>query len=256
MRTFWALLVSVALHLLVIALLFLHASTKTVPLEVSSVPVEILSELPSRSMAEAPVDELAVKTPAPEPAPIEEPKPAPPTPAPPKPVPEPQKPKAKPVPEKTAKPATKEGLKKPAPKEAEFDPTKYAADSAPSRAQSTKKTSPSQQRTTGASNVGNAPQDSGAALNALTRRLQKLWSPNCDVPGGDLVSPKIQFAISPSGRVIRGPTWVNRRNDPVWEAGAARAIQAVNKGQPYDDLPETLYNIDLHITFDGRKACQ
>lgn len=99
-------------------------------------------------------------------------------------------------------------------------------------------------------------QNVGKALNTLTKRLQGLWSPDCDKPESQMVTPKIQFAVSASGQIIRGPTWVNRQDDLNWRVASDRAIQAVIKGQPYDDLPEALYNRDIAITFDERRACK
>jgi hypothetical protein len=267
-------IVSLLLHVGLILLAFISLKLTPPPLKVASVPVTIISDIPSRQMAEAPVDELAVKTP--EPIPQPEPVPPQPTPAPPQPVPTPIKPAAKPLPTPptpTPVPPDKNGLKKPeptpakkpvpakpAPKAKPQDDLLSRLAATPSQAPTRRAPSASTQKTTGASAFGSGPADAGlkTEMNALTQRLNKLWLINCDVPGSQDVKPEIRFTISPSGRVTDGPTWLNKRSDPVWQAGANLALAAVNKGQPlaYTDLPEGLYNRPLRITFDASKACQ
>lgn len=279
-------LLSILLHVGLVLLVFVGWISTPKPLKVSSVPVTVISDMPSRQMAEAPVDELAVKTPEPipqpepvppQPSPAPQPVPTPvqpkPVPAPPKPVPAPPKPVAKPTPA----PPDKNGLKKvdptpvkkPAPTQA-AKPTPAKAKpqddflsrlaATPSQAPTKRQASASTQKTTGQSAVGSGPADAGlkTEMNALTQRLNKLWLLNCDVPGSQDVAPEIRFTLSPNGRVIDGPIWVNKRGDPIWQAGANLALAAVNKGQPnaYLDLPPGLYNRPLKIIFDAQKACQ
>ncbi len=266
-----AFVISVLLHVGLFLLIVFSWTSAPKPLPVASVPVELVSNVPTREQAEAPVDKLAVKTPEPEPAPEEpvkvEPKPEP---APKLPVPVPQKaivkpePKAdkKPDPKLAAKaPPDKDGAKKPAPPK----DTKPALDlnalsqlgATPSKSKTRNPAQANTRKTDGMSNRGTSPADSGlqSELTALTKRLQPLWNPNCDVPGANLVKPRIGFTISPNGRVIKGPEWVNRRNDAVWEAAASRAMSAVKRGELYDDLPKDLYNRPLEIDFDGASAC-
>lgn len=283
-----ALVLSVLLHAGVFGLAYVSWKTAPKPLVVASVPIELVSDVPMREQAEAPVDEQAVKTPEPEPAPPEpvvEPKPEPapklPVPAPqkpatPKPEPKPEKkPEPKPEPKPAKKPEPKsqakappdpKGTKKPEPPK-QAKPSKPAASKAddllsrlaatPSQSSSKKPAQANTRRTDGRSNQGTAPADAGTqtALTALTNRLRELWNPNCDVPGARLVSPEIGFTISANGRVVRGPEWLNRRNDAVWQAAASRAMSAVKQGELYDDLPKELYNRPLEIVFDGKSAC-
>ncbi len=267
-------LLSILLHVGLVLLAFITWQLTPAPLKVSSVPVTVISDMPSRQMAEAPVDELAVKTP--EPIPQPDPVPPQPTPAPPQPVPTPIKPAAKPTPtppKPTPVPPDKNGLKKadptpvkkpvpvkPAPKAKPQDDFLSRLAVTPSQAPTRRAPSASTQKTTGQSAVGSGPADAGlkTEMNALTQRLNKLWLLNCDVPGSRDVAPEIRFTLSPNGRVIDGPTWVNKRGDPIWQAGANLALAAVNKGQPnaYLDLPAGLYNRPLKIIFDAQKACQ
>ena len=265
-------LVSILVHAGVLALAYITWVTAPRPLVVSSVPVEIVSSVPSHEMAEAPVDDLAVKTPVPEPAPEEKPLPAPPepVPAPKLPVPVPQKavtpPPPKPVktptpsPKATPTPPDKNGQKKPTPAK----PAKPALDldalsqlpAAPSKAPTRKQAQANTHATNGASNYGAAPAETGPEMRALVAKLQKLWSPNCDVPGGNQVQVDIKFTLSPNGRVIDGPRWMNQSKDSVWIAGANRAMAAVKRGELYDDLPDGFYNTSITITFDAKEACR
>ncbi len=212
-------------------------------------------------MAQAPVDALAVKTPVPIPAPEEpvkvEPVPAPPVPAPVKPAPKPV-PVVKPVPT----PPDKNGVKKPVPQKTPVKPQpdilQNILNNTPSKAPTRKQAVANTHITNGASNNGAAPADAGPALNQLGQKLARMWNPNCDVPGSRDVVLKLSVKLSPNGRVISGPTWTNRSNDPVWEAAYNRAAAAIAKGQQfqlYVDLPPEFYNVDIPFTFDAKKAC-
>lgn len=257
-----ATVLSVLLHVGLFLLLFLSWKSAPKPSPVVSVPVELVSSVPMHEQAEAPVDKLAVKTPVPEPAPEEPVKPEPTPPAPKLPVPAPIKPVVTPTPKPTPAPPDKNGVKKPEPPKPEkptLDLTHLAqTPAAPSQAKTRQLPQANTHPTNGASNSGSAPQDTGtnATYAELAARLMKLWSPNCDVPGGDKVVVQIKFTISPNGRVIEGPTWINPRNDPVWEAGAARAMQAVKRGEPYVGLPDIIYSKPIPpVEFDAAKAC-
>lgn len=254
-----ALVVSVLLHagVFLLALIIWANTPREVPL--ASVPVEIVSSVPQHEMAAAPVVPDAVKPPEPIPAPPEPPKQQP-LPAPVQPIPEPVKPQ-KPTPQ-TAKaptaPPDKNGMKKPQPEKPTLDLNALSQIAAtPSKANTKKQAQANVHPTNGQSNYGAAPNDAGqkVALDALTRQISKLWILSCDVEGWDKIKPDIKFTLSPNGRIIDGPTWVNQRNDPTWDSGAARAMAAVNKGQPYSDLPDGLYNVPITITFDAHKAC-
>lgn len=282
--------VSILLHVGLFALLFIGWINTPKPVIVVSVPVQLVAKVPSRAQAEAPVDKLAVKAPQPIPAPEEKPQPTPPTPAPPLPVPTPQKevvppkkaepkpvqpkpPEPKPVPkppepkpvDKT--PPDKNGMKKPvppqktkpAPAPPSLDLNALAQTAAtPSKAPTRTLAQANTHRTQGASNVGQAENDAGndVAMSRLTTKLMHLWQLNCDVWGAKKISFDLVFVISPNGRVISGPQWVNSNSDSVWEAAVTSAKAAVKRGELYDDLPKGLYNQSLDITFDVQQACR
>lgn len=261
-----ALIGSLLLHAGVLALAFLNWNTLPDAKPVVSVPVQIVAELPERSMAAAPVDETAVLEPVPEPAPAEpvptpEPEPVPTPPAPKQPVPEVKKETKKPEPKKLepVKPAkTKpdpKGTQKQKPQTLDLDSLSQVK-SSPPKSNTRTPARPTRTPTDGSSTRGSAAADTGLALNQVISRLQQLWSPNCDVPGAERVNPEITFTISPNGRVIKGPEWTNRRADPLWEAAAVRAQAAVKKGELFSGLPDELYNRPLAITFRGDQACR
>lgn len=265
MRMGRALIGSLLLHAGLLALAFLNWQHLPEAKTVVSVPVEIVAQIPEKSMAAAPVDEQAVLEPVPEPAPEEplpqpEPDPVPAPPAPKQPVPEVKKDTKKPEPKKIEpvktppKKADPKGVQKPKPQTLDLDALSQTK-SSPPKSNTRAPARPTPRLTDGSSQRGSAAADTGPALNALKEKLQRLWSPNCDVPGGDQVKAVIGFTISPNGRVIRGPEWENPRNDPVWQAAAGRAQAAVKKGELYDNLPNGLYNQPLEITFNAQKAC-
>ncbi|MDI7775283.1 hypothetical protein [Asticcacaulis sp. EMRT-3] len=268
-------LISLLLHAGLLAL-FLFSWVRTQkPLVPAAVPVEIVSQIPSREQAEAPVDQHAVLPPSPIPAPEETPTPPQPEPAPPLPVPTPQKavtPAPKPTPKPTPKPAPpkpappdKNGLKKPVPPKP-AKPQKPTLDlnalaqlaAAPSKSPTRQQARANTHRTTGASAVGSGPADAGQkqALALLGKRLQDAWLLNCDVPGSRDVNPEISFVLTPNGRALQ-VTWVNRRSDPVWQAGASLAMAAVNNAaEKSTDLPVSMYGQKITFTFLAEKACE
>ncbi len=266
-----AFVISVLLHVGLFVLVLFSWTNAPKPPAVISVPVELVSNVPTHEQAEAPVDKLAVKTPEPIPAPEEpvkvEPKPEP---APKLPVPAPQKaivkpePKAdkKPDPKLAAKaPPDKDGSKKPAPPK----DTKPALDlnalsqlgATPAKSKTRNPAQANTRKTDGASIRGTSPDDAGtqAALDKLTDKLRGLWRKSCDVPGFNTVQIDVRFTLSANGRVIQGPEWINKRADPLWVAAASEAMSAVKRGELYDDLPKQIYNRPITYTFDGRLAC-
>jgi outer membrane biosynthesis protein TonB len=267
-------LISVLLHAALLALFFVSWVTVAPPITPPSVPVEIVSEIPSREQAAAPVDQNAVLTPQPIPAPEEpvKPTPPPPEPAPKLPVPTPQKavtpapkPEKKPEPPKpTPAPPDKNGLRKPAPpKPSKAKPSldldalaQLAA--APSRSPTRRQPQANTHATNGLSAVGSGPADAGQkrALAILGRRLSDNWNPNCAVPGANLVNPQISFVLTPNGRALQ-VNWVNPRGDALWQTGASLAMAAVQKvAAESTDLPADIYGQKITFTFLGEKACE
>lgn len=287
-----SLLISALLHAGLLALFLITWTFEKPPVTPPSVPVEIVSQIPSRQQAEAPVDEHAVKTPEPIPAPEEQPKPTPPVPAPKLPVPTPQKavapptppkpepkPEPKPVPPKpTPAPPDKNGAKKPQPEKptkptpaakptpAKPAPSKPTLDlnalaqlaASPSKSPTRRQAQANTHKTDGISAVGSGPADAGQkqALALLGQRLQKAWNLNCDIPGANTVNPQIAFVLTPNGRALN-VQWINQRGDALWQTGASLAMAAVSKAaEESTDLPSEMYGKKITFTFLAQKACE
>jgi outer membrane biosynthesis protein TonB len=288
-----AFVVSVLLHVGLLLLAYISWTNMPKPVPVVSVPVELVSKIPSRQQAEAPVDKLAVKPPQPIPAPEEKPQPTPPTPAPPLPVPVPQKevvpqkkpepkpepkpkpPEPRPQPKPEPKPAEKappdkNGLKKPVPPEkAKPAPAKPALDlnalaqtaASPSRAPTRTLAQANTHRTTGMSNVGSGPADAGDKTNnaeeELGRRLQGLWNPMCGVAGANKVVLKVRVWPSHGGRILRQPQWDNPSGDSMASAAFGRAQAAVAQVDISDlNFPPDDYTGGIEVNFNAPKACK
>ncbi|MFN3229159.1 MAG: hypothetical protein ACK41P_04830 [Asticcacaulis sp.] len=263
-----ALVLSVLVHAAIVALAFAPWPDNRKALRVNSVPVTIISEV----QQEAPAPAIETSDVAPE-EPVATPEPEPVV-APPPPAPAKSEPKPEPKPEPKKADQKKPEPKKPEPKKPEpKTPPKADAKKTPSKSENSaldldalskdlSKTAAPKARTApraaqGQSASGAGEQNTGPALDALTAKLQRLWSPNCDVPGGDKVIVDVRFTLSPTGRVVSGPVWDDRRiGDPLADAAVARAFSAVKRGEPYLDLPEGLYNQPLIITFNADKACR
>lgn len=223
-----AILGSIVLHALVVGVAIWRFPTQAREI-ISAVPVQIVSDVPQR--AAAPAQEQGVVEDLPtEPEPEPEPAPAPPPPEKKAPTPPPPKKKQE---ASLDLDALTDSLKSPRPARRNLNAASK-----------------------GTSNTGSAAQDMGPALDALTQKLMRLWSPNCGVEGADQITVRVSFMLSDGGRVVRGPRWENARMDPTWQAAGQRAISAVKRGEPYEDLPEGLYNEPLIVNFNGREACR
>jgi periplasmic protein TonB len=248
-----AFVISVLLHVGLFLLAFVWWRPTANLLIASSVPVEIVSSVPAQQMAQTEVDPKAVKPPSPEPE----------TPIPPQPEP---KPEPKPLPPTPAKPEVKpvvapsrDGLKKPVPDKPKkpdlLDSILNAPTVASSKAKTRNPAAPAPRPTNGASNQGTAPQDAGPESSAIKAAIQRNWAP-CSVTGAKDVSVVIGFTISTSGLIIKGPEWLEPRNDPQYQQAASLAKLSVKKGEPYTDLPPESYNRPWEFVFNPKTFCR
>jgi outer membrane biosynthesis protein TonB len=233
---------SVLLHAGLFAFALLRWPTETRAVIASAVPVTIVSTMPA---APPPVPEAQPEAEPATEAPAAEPEPAPPPPPAPAPT---------PTPAVTPKPTPKPEPAKPTPPKSQAAglnldqlldtlPKAKSAKAAPAKA---------------ASNVpapAVASAATGPAINALSAKLTRLWNPNCGVEGANAIVVKVRFTLSSQGRVVEGPSLVERRGDPVWTAAADRALAAVRKGEPYTELPPELLNQRITVNFNGDRAC-
>ncbi len=257
---FPAFLGALALHAGVFAFALWQWPQETRKLALSAVPVTIVSDIPASApvIAPEPPGEVAAEEAPLEPEVVETPPPPQqPEPTPPEPAPPPKKltpaPTPSPAPKKTAPPKKSPPPKKQASLDLDAIAERYA-DATPRRP-TRPSPSPPAKKAGGALTPGDLSATGKVALNALTNKLQRLWSPNCGVTGADEVRPRVRFTLDGDGNLVGEPQLLDRRQDPVWRVGADRAVAAVRRGEPYDDLPDELLNQEITITFRGDLAC-
>lgn len=249
-----ALIASVVVHLGVAALALFAWPHQSKPITLGSVPVTIVTDGPAelRKTQEGPELDALTEEPIPElpPEPVAPPAPVP-TPTPePKPTPEKPKEKAKPTPSPTPKKQTNldfDDLEKRLQKAGGGQPKGGGAQGPPRPP-----TSPKPQPKGGA---GGGPP--GEWLQGLLADLYKYWRPNCFVEGGRSVKVSVKVVLSPSGRVIGEPEIIRSSgaSPELVEAGKTRAILAVNRAQPFKNMPPELAGDSLTLNFDAQKAC-
>lgn len=245
-----AVLVSVLVHAGLIALAVFGWRAAPAPLELSAVPVTIISETRQQAAPAPP----APPDPAPQPVPTPQPTPAPPPKAPEPKAPEPKKPEpAKPTPPKDAP-----GLKQTKPAK-ETPPKTSASKAKPTKDDSdapfaqlaeqlnkSAKTDRHPPRPAPAdAGTGSAPVNSGPAVNALRDRIVDNWHPNCFAAGGDQVDLDVDIRLRADGTILSGPTVHNPRpNDPVWVAATNRAKSAATQdAAKYETLSPDLLRV-------------
>lgn len=249
-----ALIASVVVHLGVAALALFAWPHQSKPITLGSVPVTIVTDGPAelRKTQEGPELDALTEEPIPElpPEPVAPPAPVP-TPTPePKPTPEKPKEKAKPTPSPTPKKQTnldfddlEKRLKNNGGGRPEGGGTK-----GPPRPPTSPKPTPN-------GGAGGGPP--GEWLQGLLADLYKYWRPNCFVEGGRSVKVSVKVVLSPSGRVIGEPEIIRSSgaSPELVEAGKTRAILAVNRAQPFKNMPPELAGDSLTLNFDAQKAC-
>ena len=225
---------------------------------VTSVPVTLVSAPPAPQAASAPTPDpgpaeptppIAPPTPAAEPSPPVASRPPPPAP-----------PRARAAPQPApggAKPAAPPAAAKPRPPAPQPEPSldldalaKRLAQNAPRRP-----TAPTPQPQAAGSG-GASPQERADALAALAAKLQDLWNPNCQAEGGDTINVRVRFELAPDGGLVGQPQVVGGGGgSPLVRAAEDRAVRAVHRGAPYEELPAELRGQAITVRFDARRAC-
>ncbi len=267
-----AMIGSAALHALVFGAAFIALPFVSTPVkEINSVPITIVSHAPPEpaQAVEAPVP---VQAAAPNMAPAIQPEPPPPPPAPqaapqPKPAPpSPPAPKPAPVPKPQPKPldlaALASSLPQTKPVKAQAKPLDLGALAAslPKRPASPLR-GPARPAANPVAQAGPPKPLSGDDLSALTAKLNRLWLPNCADEVGSRVVVKVEMRLTPDGRLASPPLLIDKpildAAGPVVAASAQRALVAVQRGEPYSELPRDRYEVwkDIIVRFDARKAC-
>lgn len=221
---------------------------------VNAVPVSIISEdIVLGGPADAPSEDPAVDSAAA--PPVEATEPVPPTPAP---IPTPRPPERTVTPRPTPRPtpprppANPPPTKKretPRPREETLDLGKLAAER-PSNSPRRDTRPPSGQQSTGA-----AGQSSGRLVTVMFEQVYPNWSPPCQTPGAEELRIQMDVTLDSRGRITDGPTLVGARNDPVWRAVAAGAMQAMVRTAPFD-VPPGFTGGDYRPTFNVARACE
>lgn len=248
-----ALIASVVVHLGVAALALFAWPHQSKPITLGAVPVTIVTDGPAElrktqegpeeldALTEEPIPELPpepVAPPAPKPAPT------------PKPVPdkaaEKTPPKPSPKPQKQAN-LDFDDLQKRLEKAGGGQP-KGGGKKGPPRPPTSPKPTPN-------GGAGGGPP--GEWLQGLLADLYKYWRPNCFVEGGRSVKVSVKVVLSPSGRVIGEPQIVRSSgaSPELVDAGKTRAVLAVNRAQPFKNMPPELAGDSLTLNFDAQKAC-
>lgn len=99
-------------------------------------------------------------------------------------------------------------------------------------------------------------------LAAISAKLGRLWNPNCGVEGSANVVVKVRLTLDPNGRLLRAvlvdEQRINGSGDSVLRAAATRALTAVARAAPYDELPsEDFANWrSFVVAFDARQQCR
>lgn len=222
---------------------------------VQTIPVSIMSETmvlggpadapspePASDVEAAPPPE-AVEPPPPTPEPV--PTPRPPE-KPPAPRPEARKPTPAPPPA-TPPPAKKRETPRP-PREESLDLGKLAAER-PNPSPNRGDRPPSGQQSTGTQG-----QTSGPVITAMFNQVYRNWNPPCQTPGAADLRIQMDVTLDSRGRITDGPDLVGARNDPVWRAVAAGAVQALVRTAPFD-VPPNFTGGRYRPSFNMERAC-
>jgi outer membrane biosynthesis protein TonB len=104
--------------------------------------------------------------------------------------------------------------------------------------------------------AGTSDAVSSAALSSLAGELQRLWNPNCEAAGASDITIKVSFQIGSSGRLATAPvSSLAGASDPVTKAASDRAVRAVYQGEPFSDLPPSLYGQKITVNFNPKTFC-
>ena len=237
---------------------------------VNAVPVSIVSEqMVLAGPADAPSEEPALDVEAAPPAEISEPQPEPvpeppaPTPRPPektvapRPTPQPTPPprptpqpkqRETPPPAATPPPPAKQRETPRPPREESLDLGKLAAER-PNTSPNRGARPPAGQQSTGTQG-----QTSGPVITAMFNQVYRNWNPPCQTPGAADLRIQMDVTLDARGRITDGPDLVGVRNDPVWRAVAAGAVQALVRTAPFD-VPPDFTGGRYRPSFNMERAC-
>jgi len=84
----------------------------------------------------------------------------------------------------------------------------------------------------------------------------KLWQTNCEAEGGDRINASVQFRLTQSGQLAGLPEVVGGlAGEPLVRTAQERAVRAVLRGAPYEELPPELLGQSITVRFDAQTFC-
>ena len=101
---------------------------------------------------------------------------------------------------------------------------------------------------------GTAGQTTGPVITAMFEQVYPNWTPPCQTPGAEDLRIQMDVTLDARGRITNGPALVGARNDAVWRAVAAGAMQAMVRTAPFD-VPPGFTGGEYRATFLTRRMC-
>jgi colicin import membrane protein len=101
---------------------------------------------------------------------------------------------------------------------------------------------------------GSAPKLSQSELDAMRQRLMQLWNPPAGVQNPEQLVVKIRVQLGKDGKLSGPPIVLTSGRGTLFETARDNAIRALFRGQPFEMLSPTTYDLwkEIEITFDPR----
>ena len=102
--------------------------------------------------------------------------------------------------------------------------------------------------------TGSAPKLSQSELDAMRARLMNLWNPPAGVANPEEMIVKIRIHLGRDGKLAGPPQVLTSGRTTVFMTARENAVRAIFRGQPFDMLSPSTYEIwkEIEITFDPR----
>ena len=156
---------------------------------------------------------------------------------------------------KPPKPEEKPAPKKPAQQSPKFDANQVAAllDKRDPRRQIATAETLNNAPSLGTS-AGNSAKLSQSEIDALRARLISLWNPPAGMTKPEDFIIRIRIRLGKDGRLASPPMVLTSGQGTLFDATRDSAVRAVFRGQPYDMLSPSTYDVwkDMEINFDPR----
>lgn len=102
--------------------------------------------------------------------------------------------------------------------------------------------------------AGNAAKLSQSEIDALRAKLISLWNPPAGITKPEDFIIRIRIRLGKDGRLASPPMVLTSGQGTLFDATRDSAVRAVFRGQPYDMLSPSTYDVwkDMEINFDPR----